>query len=353
MSKKTPKYVHVKNKIKENIRNDVITDKLPGERVLAKKLGVSYMTVRRAVTELVEEGILHKFTTKGTFVSNNRHSPKTTHNIGFFLDEGIREGISSPYYSLVFKTLAKEIKQHGYNILLFPDSENINPLDKQKKIDGVIICSFPRIENKIQEIKKMLPVVLLDNIASDKSIPSVTIDNFNSCRNATSYLRSLGHRRIGFISGLLDSDISNDRLLGYANALQHHKIKEDKKLVYQGDYSYESGESGAEYFLSLKNPPTAILCANDSMAIGAMKKIREKGLSIPEDISVIGFDDIEVAARVFPPLTTNAAPIKDIAQKATELLISSIKGEEVEYKHIILPAKLIERDSCSEPKQTP
>lgn len=347
MENKTPKYIHIKQKLKESIKNGTIVDKLPGERVLADKYDVSYMTIRKAVIDLAEEGIIHKNKTRGTFVSTNKISPKVTNNIGFFLDEGINEGISSPYYSLVFKALEKAVKINGYNLILFSDSNDLNPLNGQKKTDGVIICCFPRIENKIQEIKNLVPIVLLDNIASDKSIPSVTIDNFNSTSDATNYLWSLGHTRIGFISGLLDSEICKERLLGYTNALNNHNIITDYKLVYKGDYSYESGEKGAEYFLSLKKPPTAIICANDSMAIGSMKVIQEKGFNIPEDFSVIGFDNIEVASRVFPPLTTIAAPITEIANKSMEMLLSLIKGLDLDYQHHFLPTQFKIRGSCA------
>ena len=350
MNEKTPKYINIKNKIKEEIKDGIITDKLPGERVLAQQLDASYMTIRKAVTELVEEGILHKNTTKGTYVSSNKMSPKITHNIGFFLDEGIKDGISSPYYSLVFNALEKEVKKIGYNLTLFSDFDDLNPLRTQKKIDGVIISCFPRIESKIQEIKRLIPIVLIDNISADKSIPSVTLDNFNGCSESAEYLVSLGHTRIGFVSGLMDSDICKERVMGYTSILNNSGLETDEKLIYKGDYFYNSGEKAAKYFLSLPNPPTAIICANDTMAIGIMKGIQESGLSIPNDISIIGFDDIDVASRVFPSLTTTAAPISKIAEKSVSMLMSAIKGDEIEYKHIILPAHLKIRNSCSAKK---
>jgi DNA-binding LacI/PurR family transcriptional regulator len=349
--KKTLKYVLVKERIIEDIRKGKIVDKLPGERVLAEELGVAYMTVRKAFSELEEEGIIFKTTTKGTFVSHRKMSPKKTNNIGFFLDQKIREGISSPYYSLVFKALEKVVKKEGYNLFIFSELEDINPLYNQKKIDGVIICCFPRIENKIQEVKKFFPIVLLDNIASDKSIPSVTIDNFNSCSISTEYLISLGHNRIAFISGLLDSDVCKHRLHGYQSALNASKIEENKDLIFKGDYSYESGEKAAKYFLSLPLPPSAVVCANDSMAIGAMKIIQESGLRIPEDISVIGFDDIEVASRIFPALTTNKVPMDKIAAESFRLLLAAINGKDIDFQHIILPAKLTIRDSTNQPPE--
>jgi len=343
----TPKYIHIKNQIKDRIQNGIYAGKLPGERVLAKELNVSYMTVRKAVNELVEEGILHKLTTKGTFVSHSKMSPKVTHSIGFFLDKGIKQGVSSPYYSLVFKALEETVRKIGYTISLFTNFDDLNPLKNQKKIDGVIICCFPRLEDDIQEIKKYFPVVLLDNVATDKSIPSVTIDNYNSCYQSTEYLLSMGHDQIGFITGLMDSDVCRDRLLGYKKAISANGTPSNKALIYKGDYSYESGEAAGKYFVSLSNHPTAIICANDSMAIGAIKAIREKGLNIPDDISIIGFDDIEVASKVFPTLTTNAAPIKTMAEKAVGMLIDSINGKDHDYEHKILPAQLIARDSCA------
>jgi DNA-binding LacI/PurR family transcriptional regulator len=347
MTNRTLKYIYVKNMIKDSIQNRTISDKLPGERVLASQLNVSYMTVRKAIAELVEEGILYKEATKGTFVSHKKINSKVTGNIGFLLDDEIDEGISSPYYSLVFKSLEEEITRSGYNLLFFTDFDALNPLKTQKKIDGVVICCFPRIEDRIQEIKPYLPIVLLDNVSSDKSIPSVTIDNFHSCSQSVQYLISLGHRRIGFISGLLDSDICIDRLFGYTSALQRAGLDEDKTLVFKGDYSYDSGQRAAEYFICLPNPPTAIMCANDSMAMGAMKVIQESGLSIPDDISIIGFDDIMVAARVFPALSTNAAPIAAIAKTAIEILLDEINGINADYKHVVLQAELIKRDSCA------
>ncbi|MBW6515556.1 MAG: GntR family transcriptional regulator [Candidatus Cloacimonetes bacterium] len=347
MSKKLYKYIQIKDKIKENISNGSIVNKLPGERVLAERLDVSYMTVRKAVSELVEEGILYKLATKGTFVSYKKTNSKVTNNIGFFLDKEIKDGISSPYYSLVFKSLEEEVRKNGYNLLLLSNFDDLNPIKKLKKIDGVIICCFPRIEEKIQEIKRYLPIVLLDNIAADKSIPSVTIDNFNSCKISTEYLLELGHRRIGFISGLLNSDVCKDRLLGYKSALNKFGLKLDTSLIFKGDYSYESGERGGKYFLRLPQHPTAILCANDSMAIGAMKVVQESGLNVPKNISFIGFDDILVVSKVFPALTTNAAPIKEMTKKALEILLSEIRGENKDYLHVIMEAKLIKRESCT------
>jgi len=345
MIDKTHKYIAITKQIKDWIAEGKLVDKLPGERSIAEELKVSYMTVRKAITQLVEEGVLTKNGTRGTFINHKKNNSKLTHNIGFFLDEEIKEGISSPYYSLIFKSLEEEAAANGYNMLYFSDFDDLNPLKNTRKVDGVIISCFPRIEDRIQQIKNYLPMVIFDNIASDKSIPSVTIDNFNSCCHSVEYLIELGHKRIGFVSGLLDSDVCRDRLLGYKNALARAGMKEDVALTYKGDYSFESGEKAGKYFVNLAKRPSAIVCANDMMAIGLMKVMQENQIWIPDQISVIGFDDILLASKVFPPLTTNAAPIAEMAHQAINILIRAMQGENTDYHHVILEAKLIKRDS--------
>jgi DNA-binding LacI/PurR family transcriptional regulator len=346
VSKATPKYILVQDRIKEDIRSGRIVDKLPGERTLARELDISYMTVRKAIENLVREGVLYKVPTKGTFVNSSGAGKRVTRNIGFFLDDRVEDSISSPYYSLIFKALEKEAVRNNYNLIYFSDFNDLEPSQGMNKVDGLIIGCFPRLENKIQELKKLLPVVLIGNSSADKSIPSVIIDNFNGIVDSMDYLWSLEHTRIGFITGLQDSDVGKDRLKGYLSALNRFGIAEDKNLIYEGDYSYESGAKGAEYLLSLDSPPTAIACANDSMAIGAIKTIREKGLSVPDDVSVVGFDDISVASQIYPPLTTVAAPIKEIAANSMRVLISLIEGVVPENRHMALSAQLVIRGSC-------
>ena len=348
MNSKTPKYIYVQNKIKEDIKRRLIVDKLPGERTLALEFDISYMTVRKAIENLVQEGVLFKVPTKGTFVNTDGLPRKVTRNIGFFLDDRVQDSISSPYYSLIFKALEKEAVKNNYNLVYFSDFNDLDPFNNMKKIDGLIISCFPRLENKIQELNKLLPVVLIGNSSSDKSIMSVIIDNFNGIVDSMDYLWSLKHTRIGYISGLQDSDVGKDRHKGYLSALNRYGIDENKELIFEGDYSYDSGAKGAELLLALNEPPTAIVCANDSMAIGAIKFIREKGLSVPEDISVIGFDDIDVASQMYPPLTTVAAPINKIAETSVNMLISLIDNVDLDYKHMALSAHLIKRNSCAE-----
>ena len=142
-------------------------------------------------------------------------------------------------------------------------------------------------------------------------------------------------------------DVGKDRYAGYKSGLNSHGIKLNENLVFRGNYSFESGAQGADYFLSLKKTPTAIICANDTMAIAATRKIIQYGLNVPDDISIIGFDDITVAAQIHPALTTVSAPIDKIAELALNMLISQMQNKEIDNKHIALPAKLVIRDTCT------
>ncbi len=349
MDTTTPKYILVEDHIKKVIKNKTIVDKLPGERTLAKEMGFSYMTIRKAIDNLVNEGVLYKIPTKGTFVANQKkNGKKKTRNIGYFLDNSILSGISSPYYSLIFDAIEKEATQHNYSVVYFSDISE-NKLSKiLPKLDGVIASCFPRNENIIQEIKESIPVVVIDNSCADKTIPSVIIDNFTADVESVDYIRSLGHKRIGFMTGLDDSDVGKNRYAGYLKGLNKNAIEHDEALVYRGNYSYEAGIQGAEYYLSLAVPPSAIICSNDSMALGAMQKLHKVGIRVPEDMSIIGFDDIAVASQITPALTTVAAPIKEIGNRSFNMLKHLIQNKELDNKHVALPAHLVIRQSCAE-----
>ncbi len=348
MNSATPKYILVENHIKDAIRKKQLVDRLPGERTLAKELGVSYMTARKAIDNLVDQGVLYKVPTKGAFVNTDRRNKKTNRTVGYFLDSSIRSGISSPYYSLIFNAIEKEATRNDYSVVYFSDNSDSKLRQTLLKLDGVIATCLPRIEETIQLIKQSVPVVVIDNGAADKSIPSVIIDNFNADVQSVDHICSLGHQRIGFMTGLGDSDIGSNRYAGYLHGLRKNGITPDEQLVYKGNYSFESGIDGAEYFLSLKHPPTAIICANDSMALGAIKKLDERGVEVPDEMSIIGFDDVEIASQVTPALTTIAAPVDEIAKHAFAALSNLIRGEQPETHHIALAAELIVRNTCTE-----
>ena len=348
MNTKIPKYLLVEEHIRQQIIQRKITHKLPGERILARDLGYSYMTVRKAIENLVNEGILYKVPTKGTFVADRKQRKTKTGTIGYFLDHRIAGGLSSPYYSMIFNALEKETSRNGCSLIYFSDNDPANLRKVYKKLDGVIASCFPRVESLIQELKEQVPIVAIDNSAADKTIPSIIIDNFSAQSSAVDHLCALGHERIGIMTGLEDSDVGNNRYAGYQNGLNKNGIDTDPTLVFRGNYTFGSGVSGVDYFLSLEQRPTAIVCANDSMALGAMNRLYQQDVKVPDELSVVGFDDIDIASQIVPPLTTIKVPVDEIAERAFGMLKILIEGKEVENRHVALVAKLVVRGTTRE-----
>ena len=350
--KTTPKYVLVEDYLRNQIKKNRISDRLPGERALAAELGFSYMTVRKAVENLVNEGLLYKVPTKGTFIADQKANKTTTRTIGYFLDSRIAGGLSSPYYSMIFNAIEKQATRQGYSLVYFSDSSDSNLQMILQKLDGVIASSFLRIENLIQQMKAIVPVVAIDNSVADKTIPSVIVDNFNAQIQSVDYLCSLGHQHIGFMTGLEDSDVGKNRYAGYKSGLIKQGIEVDPALVFRGNYTFGSGVSGAQYFLELEQRPSAIICANDSMALGAISKLHQEGLEVPADMSIVGFDDIDIARQITPPLTTVSVPIDEIASCAFNMLTSLIEGRTLENRHVALEAHLVARGTSREPAKS-
>ena len=348
MDTKIPKYLLVEEHIRQQIIQRKITNKLPGERTLARDLGYSYMTIRKAIENLVAEGVLYKVPTKGTYVADRKQRKTKTGTIGYFLDHRIAGGLSSPYYSMIFNALEKETSRNGCALIYFSDNDPANLRKVYKKLDGIIASCFPRVESLIQEIKEQVPIVAIDNSAADKTIPSIIIDNFSAQSSAVDHLCALGHERIGIMTGLEDSDVGNNRYAGYQGGLNKNGIDTDPALVFRGNYTFGSGVSGVDYFLSLEQRPTAIVCANDSMALGAMNRLYQQDVKVPDELSVVGFDDIDIASQIVPPLTTIKVPVDEIAERAFGMLKILIEGKEVENRHVALVAKLVVRGTTRE-----
>ena len=247
--------------------------------------------------------------------------------------------------------------QAGYKVLLgntYQDPDKaysyIEEL-KQKQVDGMILLTT-RLDNKvITDIADRYPVVLTSDFIDGLNVPTVAIDNISSSRDAVAHLLELGHRRIGMITGPLNSLLSRDRLKGYRQALLGHDIEVESVLIQEGDHTYESGYNQMNKFLALDKPPTAIFAANDSMAMGAIKAIKARGLRVPEDVAVVGFDNIQFSAIFEPALTTIAQPLVEMGKRSMELLLKQLKGETLTKKQHVLDTKLIIRDSCGYNKQ--
>lgn len=196
---------------------------------------------------------------------------------------------------------------------------------QQESVDGVILPPIHERDPAVLRLAKSgVPVVCVDRALSDPSIDKVEIDNRRGAFDAVAHLADRGHRRIGFISGPALSSTGRERLSGYRAALTTAGITVRPELIRYGNYKQDSGRILAAELLSLAAPPTALFVANNLMTIGALEAIREKGLKIPEQIGLVGFDDVPLAAVFQPPLTVVRQPAYDVGRRAAELLFARL-----------------------------
>ena len=258
--------------------------------------------------------------------------------------------IANPFFSEVIRGIERVAQQQGYSVLL-GDTENNSKREEiyaqmvaSRQVDGAIIL-LPHISSSIR--RAGAPIVNACEYVSDKTITSVYSDNVGGARSATEYLLALGHVSIGFIGGPPGSPLSVDRERGYVEAMRSNGLSPDRKLMAAGDFSAESGVRATEALLARGVPLTALMCANDEMALGALRAVRDRGLSVPADISIIGFDDIRLARFIDPPLTTVAQPMQEIGREAMTLLIELLADPTVAARKRILPTQLIIRGSTA------
>lgn len=214
----------------------------------------------------------------------------------------------------------------------------------------IYTCIFTRdvtLPNALRETT--IPVVLLNCYDPAENIPAVVPGETAGGHRATNALIDAGHRRIGTITGEIFMEAARDRLQGYRNALATADIPFAPELVVEGDWSPSAGYRGTRELMSLENPPTAIFCQNDRMAIGCYEALKEMGKRIPEDISVIGYDDTEVALHMSPPLTSLILPSRAMGRWAVERAFGEPVARGTENRPVKLECELVERDSIGPP----
>jgi len=289
------------------------------------------------------------------------HSVKTgkSYTVGVLIPD-----ISYPFYPMIVRGICDTLEEAGYMVLIansynIPEKEakNIHTL-LERQIEGLIIAPIQENVNKeyFHELNsKNIPLIVIDRKYSYVKSDFVGIDDKYGAYLATEYLISLGHKKIGMITGPLDSYTGKGRFEGYKKAITQNGLKFRKNYVVET--RYEEGEKAGYEAMKklLKNSKiTAVFCASDSLAVGAMEAIKEEGLKIPDDISVIGFADLFGSQYVNPPLTTVYQPKYELGVKAAELFLKRIKekkkGKKSKKEEIYLETKLIIRNSADKPK---
>ena len=261
---------------------------------------------------------------------------------------------SSEYFSELIFGIEKVVHDSDYNLIFNTYDPGRGAeyavLYKQRKVDGLVIVAPASNDRTIGELyEESVPFVLVNGRLDDLEVSFVDVDNVAGAFQAVQYLYDLGHRRIGIITGNLLVMNARHRLRGYLDFLSERGIAEVEQWIFHGNWSEHSGYAGFSHLVNLKDPPTAIFCSNDLMAIGAMRAAADLGVGIPETVSIVGYDDIRLASFVNPRLTTIHQPIDRVGKTAAELLLRLLSGQSDQPQQVTLQPELIVRKSCEAP----
>lgn len=274
---------------------------------------------------------------------------KQTLTVGLIIPD-----IKNIFHSDLTRAVEDGANSHGFNIFLCNTDNNLQKeveylhLLIAKGVDGIIFSS-PEVKDKnIKEVKEKypdLPIVILGSKFHNLTVNEILVDNFDGGYRATSHLLELGHKDIAFISGGIDSYSSIERHKGYKFALNESGIPINEDFVIFDRFYIESGYKNALKLLQKNKRPTAIFAGSDSIAVGIYKAARELNIKIPEQLSVVGFDDSQYAEILYPMLTTIHTPIKEMGQRAIEIIVKSLKEKKIFKETLLLYPTLVERES--------
>jgi len=263
----------------------------------------------------------------------------------------------SPYYMFQIQTGCWDFcRSNGIRLLAQPVDvadpqvgEQVRGLVSETHVDGIILSSpVTDCDPVLRALEAMdIPFVRISPGTNHALTSSVFMDDAQAADDMTTHLINAGHRRIGFIKGHQNHMASDDRLFGYRRALDRAGISYDPVLVREGEFDFDSGTRGGQALLDLPNRPTAIFASNDDMAAGVLAVAHDRGITVPAELSVAGFDDTTLARTVWPPLTTIHQPMAELARTATEILIA---GGDITHRR--LPHTLVERASVAPPNRT-
>ncbi|GGJ35660.1 LacI family DNA-binding transcriptional regulator [Deinococcus roseus] len=309
-------------------------------RVLSGKSGVSEATRRKVLETVQNVGYVPNLNARALAGSRTRV-------LGMLVPD-----FSTQYISELARGAGEAAIQAGYELVCYTNSHHPQAnfthvtLITRGLVDGLIVVLPDLSDQQLDALSRInLKLVIVDHRHEVPDVPSIDADNYRGARLMMDHLLSLGHTRIGFISGRPDTRASLERLRGYRESLQLHGLPIDETLIRPGNFLQPEGFTQTQHLLSLLQPPTAIFAANDLMAFGAMDAIRGRGLRIPEDLSVAGFDDIPMSAHLHPGLTTVHQPLSEMGSAATRMLVNLLSGTDIPGPRLELRTELRVRQS--------
>ena len=332
-------------------------------RDIARRAGVSVATVSHVINntrfvsdELIErvEKAMEDMDYQPNLLAGSLRKKKTG-TIGLIIPD-----ISNMLFAELSKKIEDILFSRNYNVIICNSAYDIDrELEylktlRSKMVDGILIVPVTLESDYLKKFKKIgMPIVILDRSIPDINIDTILVDNFKSGYNAAKYLISLGHKNIGYIDRIYDHSHSLERKNGFFKAIKEQGLRLDEKNIVRGGFTFSSGESAVKELISRDSKITAIFSFNDINALGAMRGLTDLGFKIPEDISIIGNDDMPFSSIYVPSLTTIRYPASEMADKASNLLLKRITESDFKrIKKIIIPAELIIRESTARVKNT-
>lgn len=368
-----PLYMQLRERLRGDLAAGVFRsgDRLPGEHALCQQYGVSRTTVRQALAELVAEGLLVAVRGKGTFVAGAGTAPAGVDS-GVMPGRGTLEGgwigLVAPFpgeylMPMIVAAVEEELRPLGFGVRVFNSADD--PEEEARMIErmvsegaaGIIVMPAEEVVysvpvSRLQE--EGFPVVLIDRPYRYVSSDCVMADNLSGAREAVQHLLRLGHTRIGFVArSTAETYTVALRHEGYRFTLEQAGIKpKETHILFHDIYRQGSGgekislDTALQEYLGRKDRPSAVFAVNDLVAMDVIRIASGLGLRVPEDLAVVGFDDVSVASRFMVPLTTVRQPVDRIGREAARLLAGRLVEPARERRWIYVPASLVVRSSC-------
>ncbi|HEX6444152.1 MAG TPA: LacI family DNA-binding transcriptional regulator [Streptosporangiales bacterium] len=323
-------------------------------RDVAARADVSPATVSRVLNGRVEvradlrERVLAAVAEMGYRPNGPARSLRTRATTVFGI---IITDVQNPFFTSMVRGIEDTAQRAGYSVVLANSDED--PEKEQRYLEvaaaeqmaGVVLAPAQSNSRRLETLlDRGMPVVTVDRRLRGAPVDSVTVNNHKAAHDATTHLIERGRRRIAIIAGLLKTTTGSRRLAGYKAALKEAGLPVDDELVVPADFRLEGGYAATKDLLG-RARPDALFASNNLMTIGALQALSEAGVAIPDDVAVVGFDDISWATALRPPLTAVKQPTYEIGCRAAELLLDRVAGDDAPPRHLVLPAELVVRGS--------
>lgn len=314
-------------------------------RVLSNHPRISRETSRK-VKEIMEEMGYHSNVMARSLVSNK------TNTLGMILPRPAEELFQNQFFAESIRGITTQASRNGYDLLMTAghseqgELEAVTRLVKGRRVDGIILLQSRRNDPIVHFLQsEEFPFVLIGHYADDESILCVDNDNVQAAFDATSHLIAQGHERIGFVSGPPNLTVSQDRLEGFKRAIEANHLRVQPEWIVEGEFLQESGYRAMSFFMNLPERPTALVVVDDLVTFGVLRGLNELGYKVPDDLSLVSFNNIALAELSSPPLSSIDIGIYQLGYMASQLLIRTIQGDQPQPARLIVPHRLIVRES--------